>query len=180
MKSLFMATTIGLTVLLCGCGSDGVDVLMQSSADYKPVPLAQVRVSAHPPQGKYEVIALFSLNAEADDTPVLIAQKLQHRASVIGADYVWVTGGVERTYLAPAMANTFSTANAYGTGQATYDGYGNVTGSANVDAYGNSTSFYTPAHTYNRALIEAKALKMISGSREPDTRTATPFGPNAP
>lgn len=176
MSPRFVALIL-FPLLLCGCGGTGIDMVMQSQAQYAALPPNQVRVSSHPPKGQYQLLALMSLNAEANDTPASAIAKFQRQGASIGANYVWIVSGQDQTYIAPAISNTYSTANASGVGVASYDGYGNVVVAAAGSATEDSASTYMPSHNYVRTLLNAKALRIVSGNNEPDMSARSSLTP---
>ncbi len=154
-----------MTIMLSGCASS-IDVMPETSEHYPPVPAGHVRVSIYPPQGTYKVIAVLSAESErSGESTVHFSRRLQEQAAELGGDYVMVVEQHLNHYIAPAVADTYTTGNAYTTG------YANPDGTVSATAYGtaDSSSFYMPAHAYARVSITAKVLKMTSGDNVPDT-----------
>jgi hypothetical protein len=161
-KFIYLAVAVAFSI--SGCAPQ-IDVMSETSQKYAPISPDSVRVSTHPPQGTYKIIATFEAESmHRGESTIHFSKRLQEKAAEIGADYVLVVEQHHNHYIAPAVADTYTTENAYATA------YPNADGSASATGYGtaDSTSFYTPAHPYSTTVVTAKALKITSGSNQPD------------
>jgi len=153
INTISFACAVAISTLLCSCAgsTNGVNITPQSTVQYAPVPVANVRVSSHPPKGQYTVIALLTIDAQIGETPTHVLKRLQQTGASIGADYVMVTSVGDRTYLTP---QTVDDQNVYLDTQRDFD---STAGSSQVYAT-----------TYMREIIKGQALKMTSGSNVPN------------
>ena len=165
MKNLVLLFLLTASIALSGCAPP-IDVMPETTEQYAPVPLGHVRVSTHPPEGQYKVIAEISARTEAGESVVHFNRRMQEKGAALGGDYILLCIIHTDHYIAPATEDTFSTGSAYATA------YPNADGSASATGYGssNSTSFYTPAHAFLRHTVMAKVLKITSGTNEPDMK----------
>jgi len=164
MNNLTICLLFATVLALSGCASP-IDVMSQTTQVYPSVPVGHVRVSTRPPRGQYQVIALISAESEkGGESTVHFSRRLQEKGAALGADYILIIEQHSNHYIAPATGETFSTENAYATA------YPNADGSVSATGYGttDSSSFYLPAHPYATTSVTAKALRMISGTNEPD------------
>lgn len=162
IKLLF---TLLFSLTISGCGSD-VSVMMETESVPAAVPESHVVVSSHPPLGTYRVLAELSTEQRDGENVVEFKKRLQESGAKIGADYVMITSGSDNSYIAPAVSNTYSSANGFATAYPNYDGSATAYGTA----FGDSTTYSTPAHTYVRTSVVAKALKMLSGINQPNMK----------
>ena len=164
IKAIFYLFTMGISVFLTGCGGTGVSVMMQGNAPSAAVPEYAVVVSSHPPKGTYRVLAELSAESDPGENAIDFKRRFQIEGAKIGADYVMFTAGQNNTYTAPAVSNTYSSANGSAIAIPNSDGSVTAFGSAN----GDSSTYTTPSYNYVRTMVVAQALKMTSGTNEPD------------
>lgn len=159
MRTLLTAAAVAT---LCSCAaSSGVRVTPQAG-QYAPVPVNNVHISSHPPQGKYVVLAQLSADAEINETPDHLLYRLKESAAKLGADYVMVTSVADKTYLTPQNLDGESGENPY----IAFDRAWSSNASPDATGYNNVNSVGSP--NYQREVITGQALKMTSGTNTPD------------
>jgi hypothetical protein len=157
-----------LCVALCSCAGNDVSYVPQTSSAYAPVPPKTVMVADRPPKGEYVTLGILTAEQHLGENTEQGINRFREKAAAIGADYVWIVSLGSNQYIAPAVSNTFSGASANATGQGYVDAYGNYSGTANVDSYGNAMTISTPSHPYSLLVATGKALRITSGSHDPD------------
>lgn len=165
MKPIIVLLLVFSVLLLSGCAGAGVQVLSQTEIQYPAVPANHVTVSKYPPKGSYKVIAVLTVEQFNTEAPLHTVGRMQAKAASLGADYLQLVGLDSNTYLAPATVDTFSTGSTYAT--VSPNGYDSGYHVSGFDA-GDATTTITPAHNYSLITVSGKALKIVSGSTEPD------------
>jgi hypothetical protein len=151
-------------ILLSACASSdkslGVQVSSKAATTYPPVAPSACRISSHPPQGQYVVIASLSTAQRINETPSHLLNRLQKQGAAMGADYVMVTSVSDKKYISDQYIdnNTYLDPEAqfFDTAQPAAVGYNNVNG------VGTSTPM--------EEIVTAQALKITSGSNKPNKK----------
>ena len=148
----------------------------QTTAAYPPVPAATVMVADRPPKGHYVVLGILTAEQRPGESIEQGSARFREKASSVGADYVWIVGLGSNQYVAPAVSSTFGGASANATGQGYVDAYGNWQATGNANSYGSATTISTPARQYSLLVATGRALRITSGSHDPDMSKPASIG----
>ncbi len=155
---------VGVTAMvLSACAGDsgssstmGVQISAQSATPYPAVPTNACRVSSHPPQGTYVVIAQMKATGQAGETSTQVLNRLQAQGAAMGSTYVMVTSVSDKTFVTPQNSEIADN-NPYLIQESSFFG------TANSDAILTHPQATAP-------VVTAEALKITSGSDKPNKK----------